>query len=456
MEQFRYVDSQMLLSEEDLKNRDRLKRDYVKPGDIVVCQSMETNRFGASGHDTQPCAYIKEIQYGEKLWNMLFFKATPYEKLRYISSRLSYEFSMESMLSDNTFNLRIREKKQFDMVTYLVDIIEKVDVQYAKYEARLFALPFVVSDEYSPYMNRDVWTVCRNKIGAIGLNFNKDKTELYSILVAVSMIIGSGKSRTECERLTVLLWEKWPMFSMIYSLFYGRNISSKHLRLIDMLSFARNKREYEHYLKLFVIAIGDTGEKVQKIMRYAPNEIQNTLEDQMRRMQRQSELTEQYDDLDELFEILFPQTFKQHLANDNPYASIEEMQAELQESQLNKELSRNLRQYAHVLEKELGGSIKIEDLKAAFNHMDPKVAYEIFAKLDMELEYVNKVWAEHREEMKKSINLRFWNSQKQIEPPPTIPQIPSTVVNYNINGNVGSVIGNVENLTSKEKDTDDE
>ena len=334
---------------------------------------------------------------------MKIYQATEYETL-WVKAHSLYE--------DYDY---YKYKNGKNLSAFLIEWIEKGKKSIYSKKDQLFSLPLIIRDENTNEFKQNIWNSCKDKIGAIGLNYNKERTELYTILIAEAMIIGSEKNQKECMALSTLLCQHWLQFSIIYSLFYGRNITTGHTRFIELLSYALSKNGCEQYLHLMLIALGDPQQKVEKILRYSPSENSQKLMEKITMIQRQKDLVEQSDDLDELFKVLFPSTFREHLMNDNPYASIEEMMADIKETQVVKDLLKKVEEYADNLKEELGRAITIESLRDAIMKCDPSTSRAIFAQLDMVLEGNNEVWDKYRKGLKEEVNLRYENQQRLLE-----------------------------------------
>lgn len=331
-------------------------------------------------------------------------------------------------------------------------MIEHGDDTYYLKKDKLFSLPLLLTERESDEFKRNVWNTCKSKIGAVGLNFNRAKTELYTLLIAEAMIIGSKNSQEVWVELSALLNRHWQEFSIMYSLFYGRNISTDHHRFIELLPYMLGKGSCVMYLHLMLIALGDPQQKIEKIMRYSPSENPQKLWEKVVMMQRQKDLSEQSHDLDELFAILFPSTFQQHLMTDHPYASIDEVMADVKESMVVKDMLKKVEEYANSLKEQLGNAIPIESLRGAILKCDPSTSRAIFAQLDMVLEGCNEVWDKHRLLLKKEVNIRYEQDLRLLTDRPKVVQISSgTEVKCEFNSNVGQVIGNVETLVNNNK-----
>lgn len=376
--------------------RKRYRKEYLKPGDIVVYR-IETSTKNMFHENSVECG-IFMVEPGDTFpERMSVYEATPEEMLRVslLDMRQLYDNILNASFEDMLIGM-IRQR-----------IKEGNTLSLFKLKKQLFALPYVVSEEEREDLSKRIWLKCRDEIGAVGMNFKKQSAEYFTILVAVSMIIASQKSKQEQAELSELLSKHWKEFSALYSLFYGRNITTDHHRFAELISYILDKPGKEQYLHLYLIAIGNVQEKVEKIMRYSPIDNRQRILEKISIMQRHCPLVEQKDDLDELFQVLFPQSFQNYLANDNPIASVEEMQEALKESQKTMDLLHKVEDYAKTLQSELDDAIKMQSLKEALSMCDPATARAIFAQLDMVLEGNNSVWDKHRKQLKFEINDRY-------------------------------------------------
>lgn len=413
----------------ELSKRKRYNKEYLQEGQIVL-YSLD--------------------RYGTGL--MIFEKKDPITRDMKIYEATEYEAIWVRAQSVNESYYHSEYKEVDDLVGFLAEMIEHGDDTYYLKKDKLFSLPLLLTERESDEFKRNVWNTCKSKIGAVGLNFNRAKTELYTLLIAEAMIIGSKNSQEVWVELSALLNRHWQEFSIMYSLFYGRNISTDHHRFIELLPYMLGKGSCVMYLHLMLIALGDPQQKIEKIMRYSPSENPQKLWEKVVMMQRQKDLAEQSHDLDELFAILFPSTFQQHLMTDNPYASVEEMQAGIKESMVVKDMLKKVEEYANSLKEQLGNAIPIESLRGAILKCDPSTSRAIFAQLDMVLEGCNEVWDKHRLQLKKEVNIRYEQDLRLLTDQPKVVQISSgTEVKCEFNSNVSQVIGNVETLVNNNK-----
>lgn len=428
------------ISDSDFSKRRRFSKDYIFAGQIVA---YSRTREVCNGYSTITEEYtgLLLVEVGDRLpKEMRIYQATDYETALIRAHLLEKDYIASSY------------KEKNDIIGFLIEIIENKDTTYFNKQEKFLALPLFIDAEESTTFKQDVWNACKNKIGAIGLNFNKEKTRLYTLLIAEAMIIGSGKTQEECVELSTLLSNQWLEFSIMYSLFYGRNVSTDHHHFTELLSHLLCKSSCVKYLHLMLIALGDPQQKIEKIIRYSPSENPQKLWEKVVLMQRQKDLAEQNHDLDELFAILFPSTFQQHMMTDNPYASVEEMQADIQESRVVKDLLKKVEEYANSLREQLGNAIAIESLREAILKCDPSTSRAIFAQLDMVLEGCNEVWDKHRLQLKKEVNVRYEQDLRLLTAQPKVVQISSGAeVKCEFNSTVGQVIGNVETLVNNNK-----
>lgn len=443
------------IRKDELVNRRRLSKNYLREGDIVAYGIVDKKKGPWDEYDSYYKIGLCIIGHDDvipKYYHL--YQATDAEKAWVRTEEVRRVYAVDFALSGES------------LVPYLIGKIEN----HAKWDygiqELLFSMPYLIEDDYAPYFKDDVWASCKDKIGAIGLNFNKEKTALYTLLIAESMIMGSGRSREECMELSSLLNRKWDLFKIIYSFFYGRNISTDHSRFTELVAYLVGREYYSKYLKLIVIAMGNPNQKIEKILRYSPAENCGKLKDKLSKLLLQKDLIEQSTDLDELFQILFPSTLRKHLENDSPHSSIEEMQEQIRESQALKDMLRKIEEYAHLLQSELDDAIKMNELTSAFMRCDPSTARAIFAQLDMVLEGNNEVWDKHRVQLKKTVNMRYEEAMQMIgdtnqqaklavgyaqkaASQPRLIQISNSDVKCDFNAPVGQVMGNVEHMLSR-------
>lgn len=385
-------------------SRKRFRRDLLKQGDIVAYKSK--GGYDAWGSYQNPdygfLIVEKEDAFPDQ---MSFYEASSDEK-----QRVNMAYIQRFITKD-----REDGKTLEDILIEMIKASDDQDyVSMRNLQERLMSLPyFIVTNEECKDFSRNVWAKCKDQIGAVGIGFNKTKAVLYTMLVAVSMIIGSEHSSDTKIELTNQLNQQWYNFSVMYSLFYGRNISTDHYKFIELISYVLDRKRNENYLHLYVMALGDVPTKIAKILRYSPNENRVKLADKIDVLKRQCALVAPKDDLDMLFETLFPQSFQRYLTEDNPYATIQEMQEALKGSEETRKVLQKVEAYAQYLKTELDDAIKMQELKKLFDKLDADTSWAIFAQFDMVLEGKNAVWDKHRLELKEQINIRH-EARKQI------------------------------------------
>ena len=382
-------------SADEVSQRQVYSMKYVKPGQVVAYTQQE------SGWDEYSSGVIR-MQRGDKLPRGMFI----YEP----TSDEVFEARVEDIQNSWRVQTGGNNDRLLDML-YQMIVENKLsgaceDVYNLKQEIVL--LPWVILEPDRKCFKQKVWVKCYNEIGAVGVNFDRIRAENFNFLLAISFIIGSDFEEAKRKELAILLGDNWEKFSMVYSFFYGRNITTGHRRFNELFSYAVAVKGYENYLHLFVMAVGDKNEKVKKIVRYSPVEDRKKLLAKIEKMEQMSVLMNRHTDLDELFNLLFPKTFQSFISNDNPYASIEEMQEKLRTSQETIRMQEKMCQYAEYLRSELDNAIKMENLSdILLNKCNPATAYTIFSQLDMVLEGKNEVWDKFRKHLKDQISARY-------------------------------------------------
>lgn len=381
-------------SADEVSQRQVYSMKYVKPGQVVAYIQEESGWENSSG--------VIRIEKGDKLpWGMTIYEPTSTE---------IFEARVENVRNSWMKNTQGDCDKLLDML-YQMIVGNKSsgacdDVYNLKQEITL--LPWVIRENDRKDFAQKVWAKCKNEIGAVGMNFDRRRAEDFNFLLAVSFITGSDFEDAKRKELAILLDNNWDKFSMIYSLFYGRNITTGHKRFNELFSYAVGVKRYENYLHLFLIALGDKKEKVEKIVRYSPVEDRKKLLDKIGVIERMSVLMNRHTDLDELFNLLFPKTLQDFISKDNPYASIEEMQEKLRMSEETIRMQEKICQYAEYLRSELDNAIKMENLSnILLKKCNPATAYTIFSQLDMVLEGENEVWDKFRKQLKVQISDRY-------------------------------------------------
>lgn len=376
----------------DLRQRRRYNKSFLTPGNVVAysCLPENVNSTIARGLKIPEETGILIVEKNDIFpQDMKVYEPTQAEK----DIAEAFLFKKEYLSSNEASNL--------GLVGYLKVKIEKADpFNHGELLRSIFSIPYADLIGDKEEFRKTVWHCCSEEVGAVGLNFNIWKANLYTALIAVSMILCSSEDEEKQQAMTSTISSQWDFFSLLYSLFYGRNISTCHKRFLELFSYALVKEESLHYLHLVNMALGEPEMKISKILRYSPIENPEKLRTKFDLLKKQENLVEQWTNLDELFGVLFPNTFQQYLAEDNPSASIEELKNELRITKEIKETFASIANYARKLEKELGNAITIDELKKTFRECTPSQAQVAFSQLDLILEGRNSVWDQHRWELK--------------------------------------------------------
>jgi len=266
---------------------------------------------------------------------------------------------------------------------------------------------------------RAIWQEVKKGITDTGLSYNANRTELYCFLMGVLMIADSD---CECEDLQYCpdehrnisphdkcafrniekLCQNWDHFSWMYAMVIGRIVGTTLNTFTAMVNNLQNSKRVG-YLHLYLPLVE---RNIEKICRYSPTEKSWKLKQAIEKMKTVEQLQGQKDDLDDLYQIVFPSYFQETMSKNRPSSTISELKAELAEKaeQMNswKQMAESLAVQVNTLtssmEVQINQSLSMRDVSAAILSMKPDIRDIVFSNLDRKLRK-NKVWIEGREEL---------------------------------------------------------
>lgn len=288
-------------------------------------------------------------------------------------------------------------------------------------------------------------------------DYDKLRLEYYCTLDAIIKVALDDGSDPEQKRM---YWsqidENWSVLSAIYSMMTGKIINSGYNHISAIVG--RFKGSDKPYARLMYAAL-----------RHHPQVLPaNRSEQFLNELLAASKEIKQITELDDLCRILFPTAGWSEYDVVTPRLTTAEMMEKVRESEELKRLLKQVEEFARLLQSELDDAIKMQSLREAFARLDPATARAIFAQIDMVLEDNNEVWDKNRLQLKKEVNLRYENHQRMIEgthaqallaadyskqaaTQTRVIQVENGDVKCEFLAPVGNVIGNVEQLTTKQE-----
>lgn len=234
-----------------------------------------------------------------------------------------------------------------------------------------------------------------------GVAFNADRAELYCYLIAVLMIT-QNVDKANRDFYISRLDESWDHFAWMYAMVIGRIIGCELKTFTSIVNALDNKKRCP-YIRLYLPLVE---ENVDKICKYSVVEKRYKLLDAIKKIRKAQELHEQLEDLDDIYQILFPRHFRKMMSETLPASSIKEMRDELakKDEEINRwkteadNLSEQVNQLTEGMKARVENSLSIEDVSTAILAMSIDVAKMVFSNLDFKLRK-NKVWRDGRDSL---------------------------------------------------------
>lgn len=235
------------------------------------------------------------------------------------------------------------------------------------------------------------------EITDIGLQYDREKVEMYCFLIGVLMI-SENREKNDAKRLLEQFINNWYQFSWMYGMILGRVMGCSLANFTSMLNSVVNSRK--QYIHLYLPLVENN---IDKIMKYSTLDKAYKLNNAIAKMKIEEERNEQKDDLDKLYSIVFPRNFKKAMSTNLPSATIKEMKEELEKKneQVNhwkktaEQLLTELNNITSSMEKQVCDSLSMEEVSTAILSMKTEVGRLVFSNLDFKLRK-NEVWQKGR------------------------------------------------------------
>lgn len=197
----------------------------------------------------------------------------------------------------------------------------------------LARLPYHIKD-IKQYESK-IWN---NGLKEIGVDFNRQKAEIYCYFLSIVRIWEYTKGREQYYRWWVYqLYENWKHFSWMYGMVLGRVVGSADKNFTALVNHLDSKNN-SPYIHLYVPLLE---QNIEKYPEYNNVEKKKKLLETIAKIKLTGERESQDPCLDELFSVLFPQQFLR-LAHDNhPAASVAELKDENEKLKLDLDDAKN-------------------------------------------------------------------------------------------------------------------
>lgn len=294
----------------------------------------------------------------------------------------------------------------------------------------------------------NLYNVVKAEISGAPANFVQAKLEYCCRVMAVIMVMrreGLDSKTRRCFLRQLNGNKVWPVLFSLYSVATQKVLGSR-LQTVQAVigNFLSNDRPYTH---LLVACINHMNGK------FSP-QIQNKINSKRSKIE-QALKTDQNEDLDELYTILFPKSEIVGYVNDTPHLTSYEKENMLNEARKrNEELAKALNDMKVELSAlrpfreaamKMAEGVSFEDFQEMFKKIvNPEKAKQLFMELDFHLRR-NEAWMKHRNELadlieekfdldKQSRNRLADAIEKNTQAPRTVNQFESGSVNVNAGG----------------------
>lgn len=278
-------------------------------------------------------------------------------------------------------------------------------------------------EEKDNITTNDIWQLLKPELG---LQFHAFRAELYCYLMGAMMIARQYNDRFDIYNEHICLFKrKWNIISWMYAMALGRIIGTDVTTFVAMVNNLTNSSRSK-YIHLYIPLIDGN---VDKICHYSNIEKKDKLIASINKIREMGELTQQSDDLDELYGIIFPSHLQNMMKQNKSAASVRELKQQLEEKdeqikhwqQQAAELSEKVEELEpmralceSIKEEATSDSIPMEKIMAAIlNFSNPEVSKMVYQQLDWELGDFSS-WNAHKEELKTAIIAKINNHKTEI------------------------------------------
>ncbi len=219
---------------------------------------------------------------------------------------------------------------------------------------------------------------------------DKDVGEYYCCLHAFCMIRDSEFDASKRDELFDAFFDNWDFIRYVYSVMLRCVVGSKLANIVAVANVVENNASYAPYLRLFYAPLkerrDDFCQKDCKAER---------LDASILKIEKKMQQTEPSHELDELFEVLFPEEFRDML-NHHRMKSYRELESEIGQVK-NKleataaELDNQAKEMAKRLSAALEASVPIQEIEDELMKFQSREALAIFMQLNILL-VGNKAW----------------------------------------------------------------
>lgn len=371
----------------NIYNRSRLYHNFLYRGEVLAFRTWEHNksRTGVIVMDSKQGMLVAVNLYKEegRVWVMdtipddiELYMANEHETL------WGYQYFFEFMYDDDS----CKGKNP-----YVAFIDNECPHDSSDYERSFFCkdflskVPKMLDVKEWPELKRSLWYEIRQ---SGGLQYDRFKTEFYCFLIGIIMLCEKYSGYYNLDSIISKYNREWDQFSWMYGIAIGR-VTGCALKNITSVVKQAGQGNRKHYLHLYLPLVENN---LEKILSYN-NDKPTKLVDAIRDMRKVEAVEVQKNDLDDMYQVLFPKNFLYALSSSRPAATIENLRQQVaskdeQIKTLESKLSASVSEYKnkyeallHDFEDLARASLKFDALEANLKKLSRSTAEQIIADM---------------------------------------------------------------------------
>lgn len=237
----------------------------------------------------------------------------------------------------------------------------------------------------------------QREIAKLEVYGDRVKGGYLTVLHAFVRIWRSGLQPDEEAALFDLLEHHWDYLKLVYSVMIRSIVDCGHTDFAGVANNVRVMKSHHPYIHLFRVALK---ERMDDLCQAGTS--QRKLAHHLAQITAIEKETPQGKLLDDLCQLLFPESFRDYLEN-NRMKSYDEIARELGEMKSQVEaLNRQVAQMAQNMANAVMAAIPLEDIEKELLRLSPGISYDVFTQLNTLL-IGNKAWSENASRIKDKV-----------------------------------------------------
>lgn len=371
----------------NIYNRSRLYHNFLHRGDVLAFRAWERNKSRTGVivmYDNQEMLAAVNLYKDEGyiwVWSTIpddieLYAANECETL------WGYQYFLDNLCEDDS-----GQRKN----PYIVFIDNECPHDNSDYSQSFFCkeflskVPKMVDQKDWPELKRLLWNEIRQ---SGGLQYDRFKTEYYCYLIGILMLCEKYSNLIDIDLIISRYKREWDHFSWMYGMAIGR-VTGCALKNFTSVVKQAGQGNRKHYLHLYLPLVENN---LEKILSYN-NDKPSKLVDAIRDMRKVEAVEVQKNDLDDMYQVLFPKNFLYALSSSRPAATIENLRQQVankdeQIKSLESKLSASVLEYKnkyeallHDFEDLARASLKFDALEANLKKLSRSTAEQIIADM---------------------------------------------------------------------------